>query len=601
VSVAVSASQLAAIHSRLQSGDVAGAAQAIAEVVRSDPSNGAAWQLAGIIRRRAKDAAGAVEAFRRALGTGLRTAEVYNSLALSLEELGRLREAEAAYQEAFACDPTYVPARVNAAKLAHAQGDAARAEAMLRQVLAEQPGAVLASNALAALLAEEGEPGKAAAQYRHTLALVPNNLVAAIRLGLALREDGRAAEALAHFRNAAGRFSHSPEFADAMAGALIECGEVGEAEALLERTVDQFPDYLPAHRALARLAYEYRTGKDPYRSYRALVARWPHQLSIWHSWFGLMLDRRDYQGVLERLDEARRVLGALPDFVFYEAIARGERGEGAVAEALFAQVSQHYGSVGLFLTQRARNALRRGEPAQAESLAAEAIRLDRTDCFAWAYRGLAWRLLEDPREFWLHDYDAHVEQRPVAYLAEPGALEELRETLRRLHRAQHHPSEQSLRGGTQTEGNLFNRSDPVLRRLREEMRAQVATYLARFDVDADHPCAGYAGARFSFAGSWSVRLTSEGYHIAHIHPAGAISAVLHVSVPPLGSEDAPNAAALVLGEPPAELGLNLPPRRVVTPVEGALVLFPSFTWHGTKPFKLSAERMSVAFDIALSR
>ena len=598
--MATSASHLAAIHARLQSGDVAGAALAIAEVVRADPANGAAWQLAGMIRRRAKDPAGAVEAFGRALAAGLRNAEVYNSLALSFEDLGQPGEAAAAYDQAYACDPAYLPARINAAKLAQAQGDAAGAEARLRKVLAEQPGAAAASNALAALLVAEGEPGKAAAQYRHTLASAPQNLTAVIRLGLALREDGRAEEALAHFRGSAERFSRSPEFAEAMAGALIECGQVAEAEALLERTVEQSPAYFPAHRALARLAYEYRTGKDPDRSYRALVARWPGEASIWQSWIGLMLDRRDYAGVLAVVGEARKALAGAPECDLYEAVARGELGEGAAAEALFARAAAHYGPAGMVLGQRARNALRRGEPAEAERFADEATRLDPADRFAWAYRGLAWRLLDDPREFWLHDYDRHVEQRAVACLAEPGALDELRETLRRLHRAQHHPSEQSLRGGTQTEGNLFNRSDPVLRRLREAIREQVAAYLGRFDVDADHPCAGYAGARFTFIGSWSVRLMGEGFHIAHIHPAGAISSALHVTVPPLGPDDAPDAGALVLGEPPAELGLNLPPRRVVVPVEGSLVLFPSSMWHGTKPFTLQAERMTVAFDAAVT-
>ncbi|WP_017664256.1 2OG-Fe(II) oxygenase family protein [Porphyrobacter sp. AAP82] len=593
------ASVLSSIHARLQSGDVAGAARAIADVVRAEPANGAAWQLAGIIRRRAKDAAGAVEAFGRALAAGVRSAEVYNSLALSLEDLGRAEEAAAAYEQAFACDPAYLPARINAARLAAAQGDLAGAEAALRAVLAEQPGAVTVSNALGALYAEAGEPGKAAAQYRQSIAAVPGNLAATIRLGLALREDGRAEEALAHFRALAGRFPRAPEFADAMAGALIECGHVAEAEALLERTVEQSPDYFPAHRGLARLAHEYGTGKDPYRSYRALAERWPGEAAIWHSWTGLMLDRRDYAGVLGAVAGARRALGGLPELDLYEAIARSEQGEGTAAEALFARAAPRLG--GTVLVPRARNALRRGEPAQAEALAAEATRADPADRFAWAYRGLAWRLLDDPREFWLHDYDRHVEQRAVAYLSDPGALDELRETLRGLHRAQAHPSEQSLRGGTQTEGNLFNRSDPVLRRLREAIREQVAAYLARFDGAADHPCAGYAGARFGFEGSWSVRLMGEGFHIAHIHPAGAISSALHVSVPPLGAEDGRDAGALVLGEPPAELGLGLGPRRVVTPIEGALVLFPSSMWHGTKPFRLHAERMTVAFDVAVRR
>jgi hypothetical protein len=217
---------------------------------------------------------------------------------------------------------------------------------------------------------------------------------------------------------------------------------------------------------------------------------------------------------------------------------------------------------------------------------------------AWADLGLAWRRLGDAREFWLHDYAQHAEQRPVPYLSEAGALDELRHTLRNLHRAAHHPSDQSLRGGTQTEGALFKRSDPVLRRLRDAIRQQVEAYIAGLPHDGAHPFYRRRSAGFRFAGSWSVRLTGQGFHIAHVHQEGWISSALHITVPPSDPSDAPDAGALVLGAPPAELGLDLAPRRIVQPIAGALVLFPSSMWHGTNPFASAGERLTVAFDVA---
>jgi hypothetical protein len=58
-----------------------------------------------------------------------------------------------------------------------------------------------------------------------------------------------------------------------------------------------------------------------------------------------------------------------------------------------------------------------------------------------------------------------------------------------------------------------------------------------------------------------------------------------------------DAGCLVLGVPPAELGLALPPLRVVRPREGHLVLFPSCLWHGTVPFDEDEARLTVAFDL----
>jgi hypothetical protein len=94
-----------------------------------------------------------------------------------------------------------------------------------------------------------------------------------------------------------------------------------------------------------------------------------------------------------------------------------------------------------------------------------------------------------------------------------------------------------------------------------------------------------------------VRLTGSGFHVNHVHPAGWLSSAFYVALPEaaMGGED--HAGWLAIGEPQAELGLDLPPIRLVEPRPGRLVLFPSTMWHGTRPFG-EGERLTVAFDIA---
>ena len=53
---------------------------------------------------------------------------------------------------------------------------------------------------------------------------------------------------------------------------------------------------------------------------------------------------------------------------------------------------------------------------------------------------------------------------------------------------------------------------------------------------------------------------------------------------------------LALGEPPTSLGLDVEPYRLIEPRPGRLALFPSYTWHGTRPFT-AGERLTVAFDV----
>lgn len=51
------------------------------------------------------------------------------------------------------------------------------------------------------------------------------------------------------------------------------------------------------------------------------------------------------------------------------------------------------------------------------------------------------------------------------------------------------------------------------------------------------------------------------------------------------------------GEPGFDVGLSNPIRRMIQPVPGRLVLFPSFMWHGTVPFTDDARRTTIAFDV----
>ena len=48
------------------------------------------------------------------------------------------------------------------------------------------------------------------------------------------------------------------------------------------------------------------------------------------------------------------------------------------------------------------------------------------------------------------------------------------------------------------------------------------------------------------------------------------------------------------GEPAFELALKDPIRRAIQPVPGRLVLFPSYMWHGTVPFRDAQARTTIA-------
>lgn len=585
--------ELAAIYARMAGGDIAGARRRIEEVIASEPSNAQALHLAGVVFRRSGLLEAAACAFSRARELGLHSAEICNSLALTLQELGRPEEALRAFDAAVALDEAYEPAVVNRARLLAATGRPGSAEAVLRDWLARKPASILARNALAATLREAGQGRAAEREYAAVLARDPSNATAGVCRGQVLREVGATAEALDHFRTICAGHAASPELAESIAGALLANGDVAGARETLLRLTETAPTYFRGHRALARLIREYGLGDDPYRSYRALVARWPGEAAIWHDWIALLLSFREFALIGELVAEAERNLGADPALAFVAAIAAGERGEAGAAETLFDRCEPALGGRSDYLTARARNALRLREPERAEQLAGEVTRIEPLNQFGWGYLGLAWRLLEDEREFWLHDYELQTAQIALPELADAAALEDLCATFRSLHSARHHPPDQSLRGGTQTEGALFLLEDPVIDRLSEAIRGALRGFIAGLPDDSSHPFYARKRADIRFIGSWSVRLTGEGFHVAHLHEQGWISSALHLVLPEAAGDI--DAGKLVLGEPPEELGLGLPPRRMIKPEAGSLVLFPSSMWHGTRSFA-AGERLTVAFD-----
>ena len=200
----------------------------------------------------------------------------------------------------------------------------------------------------------------------------------------------------------------------------------------------------------------------------------------------------------------------------------------------------------------------------------------------------------DPRWQWLEGDPRLVQVFDLS--AKLPSLDALAAKLRALHARSGRFLDQSVRGGTQTDGPLLSRIDPEIRALRSAIVEAVETYRQQLPpVDPDHPMLrNKRSGRVRFSGSWSVRLADEGFHSAHVHPQGWISSAFYVALP---EQRQGEEGWLVLGAPHEDLSSTLPPIRKIEPKVGQLVLFPSMMWHGTLPFP-KGERMTVAFDVA---
>jgi hypothetical protein len=312
---------------------------------------------------------------------------------------------------------------------------------------------------------------------------------------------------------------------------------------------------------------------------------------LWVSAFGKARGLGDWPALLAFTHDANARFGGDTMITVFRALALSGLDRDAEARDILTQAFAIEPSYAPAHTTLAHVLTRLGEYRTAAAEALQATVLMPQDQAAWALLTALWRVLDDPREEWLADYERHV---MVANVEQVDWVT-LGQNLNRRHRMLAAPGEQSLRGGTQTRGTLFNSPDPEIQNLRNAIAIAAGAALKTLWQDTGHPFLSRNSGRIDFVGSWSVRLRAEGFHISHMHPEGWLSSALYIDLPPeMGGDD--DAGALAFGVPDAALKLSMAPRRIVRPRVGQLVIFPSYFWHGTLPFESAQNRLTVAFD-----
>ena len=387
---------------------------------------------------------------------------------------------------------------------------------------------------------------------------------------------------------------NDPDVVQGLVSALMAEGRAPEAMQGLEIAVRRSPLWTDGHVLLSHLRWSEGERRGFTRSFDEALAAHPNSLELRRGQLVALVEAEHFDEALARIEEGRRLYGEHILFVSNEAAVLSESGEIERADRLFDELAKlDFANIEMW---HARHLLRSGRAAEASALMDRWLDTPDQDLF-WPYAATAWRLTGDPRSQWLEGDERLVGVYDLADRLPP--LDRLAEVLRRLHVSRSEFFSQSVRGGTQTDGHLFQRIEPEIVAMREAIRAAVAGHAAQLPPpDPKHPLLRSQPGTIEFTGAWSVRLTAGGKHANHVHPMGWLSSALYIVLPPdLGQNE---AGWLTLGEPQAQIGVDLPPFRTIEPKPGRLALFPSWMWHGTRPFG-EGERMTVAFDVARGR
>ncbi len=582
----------------LQAGRLGEALPLLDQVLADAPNQPDGLMLRAMARSRMGDETGAQADFERAIPHHPQPHAVLNNLGNHHERGGRLDEAIAAYRRALAAAPDFADARLNLALTLSRTDDFAAARTAIGEVLAQQPGHVPALNALGNLERRAGDLGAARVAFDRALEADPKSVLPRINRGALLRETGELTLSCEDLLQACGLAPNMAEAHAQLGHSLRTKMDIDGAERTYRRALSLAPRDPQYHADLASLLVEAGQGDAALAPLRQAIAS-THD---------------------PRLNEVlARVLlrSGQPDAARTAANAALARDPAAVQAALVrSELGLRTGDpAGALTDARLAFEASQGEDWAARHGLAEALLVNRDwdgaaevlDCEApaahlqkhLALQSVAWRQTRDPRYAQLCDYDVFARkmqiETPPGYETLEAFNAALAASIERLHADGAAPLEQTLFGGTQSAGRLWNSDDPVIRALATALERLSRRYLAELPKDPEHPFLRQNTGCGKLAGAWSVRLKSGGGHVDHVHPAGWISASYYVKIP-RSVMSGQSAGWLRLGVPGLP-GLALPAERYVMPEPGFAIFFPSFFWHGVEPFESDEVRITAPFDL----
>ena len=591
----------------LNRGDNQGAESVLTRLLAMRPAEPDGLQLLGLVRYGQGRFADADELYRRSLALRPAQPHVRMNLGNALLAQGLRDEAIAAYRASIKDKPDYADAHMNLGRALHDAGDLGAAEKSFRNALRHQPSNLLAKHGLGAVMNDAERPEEAEVVLSRAIPEARDPaLLASLEhnLGIAMRRQKRYAQALEHYDRALKHVPNLPSADYNRASALQHLGRLDEAVAAYRRALSAEPLHLKAHQELNGLLYRMTRDGDFLRSYDEAMVRVPQSHPAAAT---LAVAKAGFLVKLSRFGEAAEILSRAqsqsPDNpLLCDRLALAYQGLGDWSKAIAA----HEAAVRLVpddpiaRTNFAVTLLQAREAKRAEAIATEAMARAPLDQYAIAVWGLALRATADARADTLHGFDDFVQiydlEPPDGYADMESFNRDLNARLDALHTDNREHIDQSLRGGTQTFEQLFGAGDPLVEALRGRIEGALGRYVARMDEAKDHPLLGRRAGAFKFAGSWSSRLRDCGFHANHVHTMGWISSCYYVGVPDAVADAQAQQGWIKFGEPPFELGLERPIQRSVQPKAGRLVLFPSYMWHGTVPFRSSTARTTIAFD-----
>ena len=156
------------------------------------------------------------------------------------------------------------------------------------------------------------------------------------------------------------------------------------------------------------------------------------------------------------------------------------------------------------------------------------------------------------------------------------------------------PDGKTTINGLQTLPTVFEYNNDLVKDLQRIIEGCIEDYRNYFSDSSEYFISRWPSD--SLINGWIVYLKNQGMQTSHNHLSGWLSGVIYLNIPKTENFEDGAIKFSLHGYGYPKLKKNIP-EKIIKPLTGSIVLFPSSLYHSTIPFDSKEERISLAFDI----
>jgi len=586
-----------------KAGRIGEAEQVCRQILLTNPNQPDALHFLGLFCKGAGKLADAEKYMRQSLKANPRQPHVLSNLANLLVMLDKTDEALKCYQKATDLEPRYAEAWYNWGVILNKEEKYLDARARFKKAIQLNANDARYYTGLGLAHKGLGDIAEAISCYQQALKINPNYLNALHNLGSALRDEERHEEARDYFIKALSLKGDQFESWQGLAGSLHAMGDLDQAISAYGKLLELDPEHMESHEVLNNMLWEAEMTDRFLQSYRWAMEKRPENVKLPVKYAQSLIYAQEGEAAFNtltaaktRFPESSEIDHALAKLHTDAKIFESAKTSFELAISRPHDNEQYHIDFAQFL-------IIQGDLDYAMAQLEAAEKINPFEQKMLALKGICWHEMGDEREYWLNDYDTYVKgfhiDVPEGYSSLEAFNTDLAEVLNRLHTAQRQPLDQTLKGGTQTLGNLYTHKDKLLEKLRLGVLGAAQRYFDSLPDDPTHPVIRRMTEDFKIHGAWSVRLLSQGFHVNHVHPKGWVSGPYYVYLPDevKNPKEGDQGGWVTFGADPLGLKDSDTPGKIIKPEVGMQVFFPSYTWHGTIPFTSEDYRITAPCDL----